>query len=73
MVDNYYRSLEHRGMAVTSKVAKEAAKLAKVSADCAKTLIARSEMQLDQIESLRFKFESAGPNRSHEDVGEILH
>lgn len=78
MTDAYYRSLEHRGMPITSKVAKEAARLAKLSLDCAK-LITENEVHEGDDKDLSFKFEQVRKNRSVEDLkqdtgtSEVLH
>lgn len=72
MTDAYYRSLEHRGLPITSKVAKEALKLARVSLDCARTLTADREVSKDTSESLKFKFEKVRDNRSIDDFRKDL-
>lgn len=68
MTDAYFRSLEHRGLISTSKIAREAAKYAKISIDCARTLIAKSETVDETTESLRLKFEEVRKNRTIEDL-----
>ena len=68
MTDAYFRSLEHRGLISTSKLAREAAKYAKISIDCARTLIAKSETVDETTENLRLKFEQVRKNRTIEDL-----
>jgi hypothetical protein len=77
MTDSYYRSLEHRGQAVTSKVAKEASRLAKTALDCARVLLTEHSGGSD-TEDLRIRFEQARKNRNIEQLqqtspGEVLH
>lgn len=78
MTDAFYRSLEHRGMPITSKVAKEASRLAKLSLDCAK-LITDNEVGGGDDTGLSFKFEQVRKNRSVNDLiqdtgtSEVLH
>lgn len=77
MTDSYYRSLEHRGQQITSKVAKEASRLARTAMDCARTLISDDTGNAD-YEDLRIKFEQARKNRTIDELqqvspGEILH
>jgi len=65
MTDSYYRSLEHRGQAVTSKVAKEASRLARTAMDCARVLLTDNGGNTD-AEDLRIRFEQARKNRTIE-------
>lgn len=76
MTDTYYRALEHRGLPITGKVAKEALKLARVSMDCAKTLInGGPSLSEEDANSLKVQFEQVRKNRTIADLGdtEILH
>lgn len=78
MTDSYYRSLEHRGQAVTSKVAKEASRLARTAMDCARVLLTEHSGGTSDAEDLRIKFEQARKNRTIEqhlkvNPSEILH
>jgi len=68
MTDAYFRSLEHRGYISTSKTAREAAKYARISVDCARALISKSETVDETTESLRLKFEEVRRNRTIEDL-----
>jgi len=70
MTDAFYRSLEHRGLSITSKTAKEAAKLAKVSLDCARTLMAEATMMDSNPDSLRILFDEVKDNRKLDDFEE---
>ena len=77
MTDSYYRSLEHRGQQVTSRVAKEASRLARTAMDCARVLLTDQTGNTD-AEDLRIKFEQARKNRTIEQLqqvnpSEILH
>lgn len=79
MTDSYFRALEHRGLSATSKQAREAAKYAKISLECARTLFAKSEALDANTEQLRLKFEEVRKNRTindlHNEVGteRIIH
>jgi len=70
MTDSYYRSLEHRGQAVTSKVAKEASRLARTAMDCARTLLTDQTGNAD-AEDLRIKFEQARKNRTIDQYAQV--
>lgn len=77
MTDSYYRSLEHRGQQITSKIAKEASRSARTAMDCARVLLADQTGNTD-AEDLRIKFEQARKNRTIEqhlevNPNEILH
>ena len=69
MTDAYFRSLEHRGQLMTSKLAREAAKYAKISLECARALLGNDSFQSEDADSLRIKFEEARGNRTVEDIG----
>jgi hypothetical protein len=68
MTDAYFRALEHRGMPSISKQAREAAKYAKISYECAKALIQKSDQLDADVENLRVKFEEVRKNRTIEDL-----
>lgn len=77
MTDSYFRSLEHRGQAVTSKVAKEASRLARTAMDCARVILSEDRGSAD-AEDLRIQFEKARKNRTIDELQqststEILH
>jgi hypothetical protein len=77
MTDSYYRSLEHRGQQITSKVAKEASRQARTAMDCARVLLTDQTGNAD-AEDLRIKFEQARKNRTidqhlQDNPSEILH
>ena len=79
MMDTYYRFLSHRGTPLTSKVAREAMKLARVSLEGCRTLMTDEGPAISETESLKIKFEKTKKNRTleelkQEDDGmEILH
>lgn len=64
MTDTFYRSLEHRGVALTHKLAKEASNYARISLECARTLVKDRNPGDSDIEDLRIKFEEAKQNRT---------
>ncbi len=68
MTDAYFRSLEHRGQIPTTKLAREAAKYAKLSMECARALIQKSETVDETTESLKLKFEEVRRNRTIDDL-----
>ena len=68
MTDAYFRSLEHRGLATTTKLAREAAKYAKISLECARALLQKGDQIESDIEHLRVKFEEVRRNRTVEDL-----
>jgi len=69
MTDAYFRSLEHRGQLITGKLAREAAKYAKISVECARALLSNDSFRDEDAENLRIKFEEARGNRTVEDIG----
>jgi hypothetical protein len=78
MTDNFYRSLEHRGQRITGKVAKEAARLAKLSLECARVLVGEDAPKQGDVEALRFRFEQNRQNKTLHDlesqgIEEVLH
>jgi hypothetical protein len=77
MTDSFFRSLEHRGQSITSKAAKEAAKMASTALLCAKTLLQESSTTESDIESLRMKFEEIRSSRTIQDLSkagiEVIH
>lgn len=77
MTDTFFRSLEHRGQSITSKAAKEAAKMASTALLCAKTLLQESSTTESDIESLRMKFEEIRSSRTIQDLSkagiEVIH
>lgn len=77
MTDTFFRSLEHRGQSITSKAAKEAAKMANTALLCAKTLLQESSTTESDIESLRMKFEEIRSSRTIQDLEksgiEVIH
>jgi hypothetical protein len=77
MTDTFFRSLEHRGQSITSKAAKEAAKMASTALLCAKTLLQEATTSESDIESLRMKFEEIRSSRTIQDLAksgiEVIH
>jgi len=77
MTDTFFRSLEHRGQSITSKAAKEAAKMANTALLCAKTLLQDASTSESDIESLRMKFEEIRSSRTIQDLEksgiEVIH
>ena len=77
MTDTFFRSLEHRGQSITSKAAKEAAKMANTALLCAKTLLQEATTTESDIESLRMKFEEIRSSRTIKDLEksgiEVIH
>jgi hypothetical protein len=77
MTDSFYRSLEHRGQPITSKAAKEAAKMANAALVSARVLLNDIDQTDSNIESLRMKFEEIRKNRTVEDLAkaglELVH
>ena len=77
MTDTFFRSLEHRGQSITSKAAKEAAKMASTALLCAKTLLQEWSTTENDIESLRMKFEEIRNSRTIQDLEksgiEVIH
>lgn len=69
MTDSYFRSMEHRGQLITGKLAREAAKYAKISLECARALLGNNDFIDEAAEDLRIKFETARGNRTVEDIG----
>lgn len=69
MTDSYFRSMEHRGQAITGKLAREAAKYAKISLECARALLGNNDFINEDAENLRIRFEEARGNRTVEDIG----
>jgi hypothetical protein len=69
MTDSYFRSMEHRGQLITGKLAKEAAKYAKISLECARALLGNNDFINEDAENLRIRFEEARSNRTVEDLG----
>jgi len=69
MTDAYFRSLEHRGQLITGKLAREAAKYAKISLECARALLGNTDFFNEDAENLRIRFEEARGNRTVEDIG----
>lgn len=69
MTDSYFRAMEHRGQLITGKLAKEAAKYAKISLECARALLCNDTFRDENAENLRIKFEEARSNRTVEDFG----
>jgi hypothetical protein len=69
MTDSYFRSMEHRGQLITGKLAREAAKYAKISLECARALLGNDMFRDEDAENLRIKFEEARGNRTVEDIG----
>jgi hypothetical protein len=68
MTDAYFRSMEHRGQIITSKLAREAAKYAKISLECARAILQKSDTADESTEDLRIKFEAARQNRTIDDL-----
>jgi hypothetical protein len=68
MTDAYFRSLEHRGQVITGKLAKEAAKYAKLSLECARAILQKNDLPEGSTEDLRIKFEEARQNRTIADL-----
>lgn len=68
MTDSFYRSLEHRGASLTSKLAKEASNYARVSLECARTLVRDRAPGHADIEDLRIRFEEAKKIRNINDL-----
>lgn len=69
MTDAFYRSLEHRGQLITGKLAREAAKYAKISLECARAVLSANNLNDEEAESLYIKFEETRKNRTVEDIG----
>lgn len=69
MTDSYFRSLEHRGQLITGKLAREAAKYAKISLECARALLGNNDFINEDAENLRIRFEEARGNRTVDDLG----
>ncbi len=69
MTDAFFRSLEHRGQLINSKLAREAAKHAKISLECARALLGKDDLNNEDAENLKIKFEEARGNRTIEDIG----
>lgn len=77
MTDTFFRSLEHRGLPLTSKAAKEASRLATTALQAARILTG-DEAPIDaDIQSLKMKFEQVRENRTLQDLKtsgiEVLH
>lgn len=69
MTDSYFRALEHRGQLITGKLAREAAKYAKISLECARALLGTNDFINEDAENLRIRFEEARGNRTVDDIG----
>lgn len=69
MTDTYFRALEHRGQVITGKLAREAAKYAKISLECARAMLGDRNSFDEDSEGLRIKFEETRGNRTIVDIG----
>lgn len=69
MTDAYFRSMEHRGQLITGKLAREAAKYAKISLECARAILGNDNLRDEDAESLHIKFEETRGNRTVDDLG----
>lgn len=72
MTDSFYRSLEHRGTPLTHKLAKEASNFARMSLECARTLVKDTGVNQADIEDLRIRFEEAKTNRTVHDLNKEM-
>ena len=68
MTDAYYRSMEHRGVSITHKLVKEASNYARLSLECARTLVRDRSPGHADIEDLRIRFEEARKIRTVQDL-----
>jgi hypothetical protein len=77
MTDTFFRSLEHRGMSLTSKAAKEATKLATTALQAARILTGDEPPADSDLQGLKMKFEQVRENRTVQDLQksgvEVIH
>lgn len=79
MTDAFYRALEHRGTPLANTLTREASNYARLSLECARTLLRDRSPGHADIEDLRIRFEEARKTRTVHDLKletggeEVLH